>query len=63
MTEGRWFQASGFGLQEKLAECLTGVLHLVTLMATSMSDVPAARRRDFADAANQIRWHRGGIGP
>jgi len=39
------------------------VLSLLKLMLASMSDVPAALRSPYAAAANQIRWHRGGIGP
>ena len=39
------------------------VLHLLRLMTTSMPDVPAPLRSNYADAANQIRWHKTGIGP
>jgi outer membrane protein OmpA-like peptidoglycan-associated protein len=39
------------------------VLHLLRLMATSMPDIPAPLRAKYADAANQIRWHKTGIGP
>jgi hypothetical protein len=39
------------------------VLHLFRLMTTSMPDVPAGLRSNYADAANQIRWHKKGIGP
>jgi hypothetical protein len=39
------------------------VLHLLRLMTTSMPDVPASLRSKYADAANQIRWHKTGIGP
>jgi len=39
------------------------VLRLIRVMATSMADIPAALRSAYANAANQIRWHKGGIGP
>jgi hypothetical protein len=39
------------------------VLRLIRIMAASMSDIPAALRSNYADAANQIRWHKTGIGP
>ena len=39
------------------------VLDLLRLMTTSMPDVPGGLRSSYADAANQIRWHKGGIGP
>ena len=50
--------ASFFGLA-----AMDQVLHLLRLMATSMPDVPAPLRSKYADAANQIRWHKTGIGP
>jgi hypothetical protein len=39
------------------------VLYLLRLMTTSMPDVPAPLRSNYANAADQIRWHKGGIGP
>jgi len=41
------------------------VLRLIELMAASLptSDVPTARQRDYATAAQQIWWHAGRFGP
>ena len=39
------------------------VTFLLKLLVTSMPDVPPGLRSNYADAAGQIRWHKGGIGP
>jgi hypothetical protein len=41
------------------------VARLIELMAGSLptSDVPVARRRNYADAAAQLWWHAGRSGP
>jgi outer membrane protein OmpA-like peptidoglycan-associated protein len=39
------------------------VTFLLKLLATSMPDVPPGLRSNYADAAGQIRWHKGGVGP
>ncbi len=38
------------------------VVSLMVLLETSMPDIPAGLRTAYAQAANQIRWHKG-IGP
>jgi hypothetical protein len=39
------------------------VTFLLKLLVTSMPDVPPGLRSNYANAAGQIRWHKGGIGP
>ncbi len=39
------------------------VLRLIRTMAASMSEIPTALRSNYAHDANQIRWHKTGIGP